>query len=289
MIEVGRPASTPGSHRGYATGPGPSMTVLFGLMLAASTVGGGERPTLLACGGDLNRGVLINRTPGAPPDGAIDPALPTVVFIHGYNPLPRTVHFEMAERLGEALGRRPGGCGFNVLDWDWNAATCVGIRVSTNTRAAIDQGPLLAAALLRAGVEPERLHLIGHSAGSLVAASAARSIANARGVIVAQLTFLEPAAFYHGPIFEHLVAGTAATRVENYWAAGPSGYGQVAPYAGVNNARVYGETPWLGVVLPTRSGHLDIVRWYVATAENPRCPLGFNASALLKTGGIIHR
>jgi hypothetical protein len=114
-----------------------------------------------------------------------------------------------------------------------------------------------------------------------VAASAARTIANARGAVVAQITFLEPAAFYHESIFERLAAGTAASRVENYWAAGPSGYGQVAAYAGVTNARVYGETPWLGVVMPTRSGHLDIVRWYVATAENPRCPMGFNASVLL--------
>jgi pimeloyl-ACP methyl ester carboxylesterase len=256
------------------------MTAFLGLLLAASTVGG-DRPTMLACGGDLNRGVLLNRTPGARPDDPIDPALPTVVFIHGYNPLPRTVHFEMARRLAESLGRRPGGCGFNVIDWDWNAATCVGIRVSTNTKAAIDQGPLLASCLLRAGVDPGRLHLIGHSAGSLVAASAARSLVNSRGVLVAQLTFLEPAAFYHEFIFERLAAGTAASRVENYWAAGPSGYGQVAPYAGVTNARVYGETPWLGLVMPTRSGHLDIVRWYVATAENPACPRGFNASVLL--------
>ena len=258
------------------------MTSLAALLLAASTLGFlGDRADLIRCGGDLAEGVLFNRTPGARPGDPIDPARPTVVFIHGYNPLPRAVHFEMAQRLSEALARRPGGCGFNVLDWDWNGATCVGIRVSTNTEAAIAQGPRLAGALLALGLKPDRLHLIGHSAGSLVAASAARAIANARGVAVAQLTVLEPAAFYHPHLFERLAAGTAATRVENYWAAGPSGYGQCAPYAGVANARVHCQTPWLGVVMPTHSGHLDIVRWYVATAEQPGCPMGFNASVLL--------
>jgi pimeloyl-ACP methyl ester carboxylesterase len=258
------------------------MTSLAALLLAATCLGFlGERADLLRCGGDLSEGVLIKRTPGAGPTDAIDPARPTVVFIHGYNPMPRTVHFEMAQRLSEAIGRRPGGCSFNVLDWSWNAATCAGLRVSTNTEAAIAQGPLLAGALLRAGIEPGRIHLIGHSAGSIVAASAAQSIARMRGVVVAQVTFLDPAAFYHAVLFERLAAGTAATKVENYWADGPSGYGQFAPYGGVTNACVQGSTPWLGVVMPLRSGHLDIVRWYVATAEHPGCPLGFNASVLL--------
>lgn len=257
------------------------MSPFLGLLIAAMTVGGtGDRPTLLAGGGDLARGVLVNRTPGERPGGPVDPERPTIVFVHGFNPLPMVVHFEMAERLGEALGRRPGGCGFNVLDWDWNAATCAGLRVSSNIEAAVAQGPRLADALLRSGVEPGRLHLVGHSAGSLVATSAARSLA-ARGRPAAQLTLLEPAAFYHPALFERLAAGSAATRVENYWAAGPSGYGRDAVYPGVFNACVRGETPWLGLVVPTRSGHIDIVRWYVATAENPACRLGFNASVLL--------
>ncbi len=258
------------------------MTSLAALILAATSVGFlGERADLIRCGGDLSQGVLINRTPGSGATDRIDLARPTVVFVHGYNPMPRTVHFEMAQRLAEAIGRRPGGS-FNVLDWDWNAATVAGLRVSTNTEAAVAQGALLADALLRAGVEPGRIHLIGHSAGSIVAASAAQSIARTRGVVVAQITLLEPAAFYHAVLFERLAAGTTATKVENYWADGPSGYGQFAPYGGVTNARIQGSTPWLGVVMPMRSGHLDIVRWYVTTAEHPELPLGFNASVLLE-------
>ncbi len=261
---------------------GRPMASLAAFLLSVSTVGLlGDRDELIRYGGDLSEGVLINRTPGSGPTDAIDPTRPTVVFVHGYNPMPRTVHFEMAQRLGEAVGRRPGGGSINVLDWNWNAATCVGIRVSTNTEAAISQGPLLAGALFRAGVQPGRVHVIGHSAGSIVAASAARSIARMRGEVVAQVTFLEPAAFYHAVLFERLAAGTAATKVENYWADGPSGYGQFAPYPGVSNTRVQAPTPWLGVLMPMRSGHLDIVRWYVATAEHPECPFGFNASVVL--------
>jgi pimeloyl-ACP methyl ester carboxylesterase len=255
-----------------------------GVFLVALTTLGllGDRADLIRCGGDLAEGVLINRTPGAGLTDPIDPARPTVVFIHGFNPFPHHVHFEMTQRFAEALGRRPGGCPVNVLEWDWNGRTFVGIRFSTNTEAAIAQGPLLAGALLRAGVDPARLHLVGHSAGSLAAASAARALVDSRGVRVAQLTVLEPAAYYHPVLFERLAAGSTARRVENYWAAGPSGYGQFAAYAGVVNARVHGRTPWLGVVMPLRSGHLDIVRWYAATAEHPECPLGFNASVLLE-------
>lgn len=259
------------------------MNSLAALFVAASSLGFlGDRADLIRCGGDLAEGVLINRTPGAHPSDPIDPGRPTVVFVHGFNPLPSHVHFEMTLRLSEALARRPGGCPVNLLEWDWNGRTFVGIRFSTNVEASVAQGPLLAGALLRAGVDPGRLHLVGHSAGSLAAASAARSIITAQGVPVAQLTVLEPAAYYHATLFERLGAASAATRVENYWAAGPSGFGQCAPYANVSNARVHGRTPWLGVVAPLRSGHLDIVRWYVATAEHPECPSGFNSSVLLR-------
>jgi pimeloyl-ACP methyl ester carboxylesterase len=261
------------------------MATLAALLLVTASLGLlGERSDLIRCGGDLAEGVLINRTPGAGPASTIDSARPTLVFIHGFNPLPRHVHFEMAKRLSEALARRSGGCPVNLLEWDWNGRTFVGLRLSTNTEAAIRQGPRLASALIRSGVQPGRLHLIGHSAGSLVAASAARCLISWIGVPVAQLTVLEPAAYYHDALFNRLGAGSAARRVENYWAEGPSGFGQAAHYPGIFNACVRGRTPWLGVVAPMRSGHLDVVRWYVATAEQPDRPLGFNASLLLGAG-----
>ena len=257
------------------------MTAFLGLLLAASTVGG-DRPTLLACGGDLNRGVLLNRTPGTRPDSPIDPTLPTVVFIHGYNPLPRTVHFEMARRLGESLGRRPGGCGFNVLDWDWNAATSSGFasartRKPRSTRAPA--GVVLAPGRSRPVSTPPDRPRRGEPRGGR------RPLGQSsipRGVLVAQLTFLEPAAFYHEFIFEHLAAGTAASRVENYWAAGPERLRAGRPLCGrqqcpgLRRDALAGRGDADAVGAP---GHRPVVRR--DGRENPGCPRGFNASVLL--------
>jgi pimeloyl-ACP methyl ester carboxylesterase len=257
------------------------MSALLGLCLTLSTVGGeGGRSTLIAAGGDLARGVLYNRTAGQPLDAPPDPARPTFIFVHGFNPLPRTIHFEMAQRFGEAVGHRFGAGAVNVLDWDWNGATFAGIHYERNTEAAVQQGPMLADAIARAGLDPARVHLIGHSHGAIVVASAARTIAG-RGGLVAQVTLLEGAGFYHDILFERLGASSVASRVENYWSPGPSAYGQTANYPGVINVRVPPRNPLVGVVLPSHSGHVDMVRWYISTAADPCCPLGFNASVLL--------
>lgn len=251
---------------------------LASFVVLVAVAGSGDRSPLVARGGDPARGVLIDQTPG----GAV-PGLPTVVFVHGTNPAPGLVHFEMAERLAEALGRRPGPpC--NVLAWDWNAATTDSRSHKVNDRNAIGQGHALAAALLATALPPDRFHLIGHSAGAIVATSAARELARALGRPVAQLTLLDPATCYHRLVFERLHAGTAALRVENYWAPGPSGYGRAVACPHVRNVRVAGATPWLGTALPLRSSHLSLVRWYIATAEDPSYPGGFNASLLLGDG-----
>jgi len=95
---------------------------------------------------------------------------------------------------------------------------------------------------------------------------------------VAQLTLLDPAVSYHGLIFDVLAAGSSARLVENYWAAGPSGYGREAPRAGVRNTRVDGPTPYFGVLSPVHSNHFHVVEWYIATVADPRSPGGFNQS-----------
>jgi len=249
------------------------------VLVAVATVGGG--PRLMAVGGDPAPGLLVNRSAGARPFDPPDPSRPTFVFAHGFNPLPGRLHFTMAARLGEAVGRRYGPGAYNVLDWDWNAATIGGLRSRDQIAAAIAQGPALAEAIRLAGIDPARLHLIGHSAGAGVVASAARTIAARTGVPVAQLTLLESAWCFHEDIFVKLAACSASARVENYWVPGPSGYGRAVTHPGVTNVRIDGRTPWFGVVWPTRSGHFDIVRWYLATAESPASRDGFNTSILL--------
>jgi pimeloyl-ACP methyl ester carboxylesterase len=262
---------------------GTKMAPCVALLAAVATLGGnGNSAPLLRMGSDLSRGVLVNHSFGSRPSDPPDASRPTVVFIHGFNPMPRTVHFTMAERFAEALARR-GGPTFNMLGWQWNGASFDSLNQRANSKNAIEQGRLLADALLRAGVTPSRTHAIGHSSGCIVAASAARTLAVERGQPLAQLTLLDPATLYHDVVFERLAAGSAAPIVENYWASGPSGYGKHVPYAGVRNLRVAGPTPYLGVIAPLRSDHLHIVRWYLATIEDRSYPAGFNTSPLLGT------
>ena len=255
--------------------------VSLGLLLAVTTVGGFEAiGPLIRAAGDPSPGLLVNRTVGNRPFDPPDPIRPTVVFIHGLNPFPGQLRFTMAERLSTAIARKYGPAAFNVLEWDWNAATVVSVRYPRNVEAAVAQGGRLAEAMRRARLDPTRVYLIGHSNGAIVAASAARLIATTQGRLIAQVTFLESASFNHHVVFERFVAGTCAGRVENIWAAGPSGFGREVRIAGVTNHRVDGRTPYLGVVLPTRSGHFDVVRWYIDGVNDAASRVGFNASLL---------
>ncbi len=116
-----------------------------------------DRPAFLQFGGDPSQGVLANLTPGMRPFDPPDPGRPALVFIHGCNAAPHLVHFTMAERLAEAVKLRGGQAGhprpsFSVLDWNWNAATVAGLKMSLNEAKAVEQGRLLAVALLRSGI-----------------------------------------------------------------------------------------------------------------------------------------
>lgn len=257
------------------------MTVQAALLISVVMVAGwGDRPSLVAAGGDLSQGMLVNVTPAVWSSSTLDPARPTVVFVHGFNPLPRTVHFHMAEEFAASLARR-GGSPLNVLAWKWNAATFTSLRSRDNSAAAVEQGRILAATLRAAGVDLARTQLIGHSSGGIVAASAARSLAFEYGTPVAQLTLLDPAAYYHSLVFEELAAGSTAPIVENYWASGLSGYGRPVASAGVRSIQVDGPHPTVGLVLLTRSNHLYVVHWYLDSAANPAFASGFNSSILL--------
>jgi pimeloyl-ACP methyl ester carboxylesterase len=258
------------------------MISAFAMLLtaAATLAADGPAPTLVRRGGDPSRGLLVNRTVGLRPFDPPDPSRPTVVFIHGINPLPQVVHFGMGEELGRSVRRR-GGQAMNVLAWDWNAATFESLSPRANLDVAVLQGRALARALDGAGIDPTRTHLVGHSAGAIVATSAARVFAVGQGRPVARLTLLEPATYYHALLFERMAAGTLAPLVENYWCPGPSAYGREVSIEGVRNFRVEGPASYAGVVCPLRSDHLFIVRWYLQTVEDPRRAWGFNTGAVV--------
>jgi hypothetical protein len=217
---------------------------------------------LLAWGPSPARGRLVNVTLGARPNDPIDPARPTLVVVHGANPFHPALHYAIAERYAEALGA-VYGTGVNVVGWDWNADTLRHLWLPRrNLDHVVWQGQQLAASLRATGLDPRRLHLIGQSSGSLAAASAARSMANA-GQPPARLTLLDPARLYHDLLFGTLGAGTAAAVVDHYWVESPSAFGAEAPYAGVHNIRLAGSSGVLGLIRPFRSDHLAAVRWHI--------------------------
>ena len=261
------------------------MTASF-LMLTAATLvawpGPGDRAGLdlkvVELRGDASKGRLVNCSPGARPCDFPDPARPTVVFIHGSNPTPQAVRFPMAERLGEALARRPGAPALNVLGWNWNGDTVVSLHVRANHENAVQQGRLLAATLRARGLVPGRTHLVGQSAGAIVAASAARILFTQTGQQVGQVTLLDPATNYHALVFERLAVGSCARLTEHFWAPGPTGFSRPVAFAGVRDQRVDVPGAWRGMIDPFRSAHINTVRWYITTAANPSYPGGFNTS-----------
>ncbi len=254
------------------------MSSVITIMLTSLMMlgGSGGRPVMLKWGSDPARGLLVNRTLGTRPFDPPDPSRPTVVFIPGFNPAPRIVHFEMAIRIAESLGRRGVAC--NVLEWDWNAATCDSFIPRINSINSVAQGRYLAVQLARAGIEPSRTHLIGHSAGGMVATSAAHTFAIGWGRPVAQLTLLEPASYYHAVIFQQLQAGSLAPVVENYFTTSPSAYGKEVHLAGVRDHHVSGRSFYYGVINPIRSDHVSIVVWYLATIGDRQNQQGFNTN-----------
>jgi hypothetical protein len=224
---------------------------------------------LLALGTDQAPGLLINCTVGVPPYAPPDPSRPTLVIVHGINPYHPFMRVEMAQRYGEAIGAC-WGANLNVMGWDWNASTMQGPFPVRNALLAEWQGRLLAEALMKSGLAPENLRLIGQSSGCIVVASAAREIANRYGRPVDRLILLDPRTGHHPIVFEKLGAGTAARVVEHLWATGPSGFGSDAPYANVRNQAVAGPSGWAGFISPGSLDHMQLVQWHIRQmAMNP--------------------
>lgn len=259
------------------------MTAACTLLIALSTVAGSPGPVLFEKGRDPADGVLVNCTVGADPAAAPDPGRLTIVFVHGANPTPHVIHFTMAQTLGQAVGRHYGAS-FNVLGWDWNAKTIVSLRAKRNMANAVEQGHELARSLLATGIDPGRLHLIGQSSGCIVAASAARALIQTTRRPVANLTLLDPARMHHELIFGKLAAGTTAYRVENYWVHSVSGYGDTVASPGVSNIRLdlSRKNGLIGLVRPLHSDHINAVKWYINSVDDPGSGVGFHGSIFFR-------
>ncbi len=252
------------------------------LLLASFTMGCGLNTSVMQRGGNGRMGVLLNYSCGAYPCDAIDPAKPTIVMTHGWNPLPNLVHATFAEEGSKALRCRCGDS-YNLLSWDWNA-----VRVSPFQgdpfRVGRCQGKMLAAALRSRGVNPCRTQIIGHSLGTVVATQAAVCLRD-RGPM-AQLTLLDPPTSLHAELFCRLRAQDHACVVENYWSPGISGYGDEVPYRGVQNYNIgRGHAPVRGIVDLSVSNHLHTMLWYYETMCNPAMRCGFQNSVFVRCCG----
>ena len=258
------------------------MTVhaLF-LVAAAAVAGAPDKMKLVEFQGDPSPGLLINTTLGLRPFDPPDPARPTVVMIHGLNPTPWLVRIAEAQYLGAAVGRR-GGAPINVMGWDWNADTYAYIRPKPNREHAVEHGRMLARAILAAGLPPEYVHLVGHSSGAIVAASAAQALRETTGRLVAQVTLLDPATPYHDLVFNRLAVGSSARVVQHFWAPGPSGFSEPVGLPGVTEIRVDAPGGWWGLVNLQQSSHLNLARWYIRTAADPAMPGGYNLSVFAR-------
>lgn len=260
------------------------MTTCALLLASAATMAAAnDLGQILEPGGDPAAGILFNATPGARPFDPPGPSRPTLVVVHGINPVPHVVHWTIAQRLGEAVEIRRGPA-LNVLGWDWNGSTLIGLNPRGNDEHAVVQGRRLCKALLDQGLRPGQLHLIGQSSGAVVVASAARSLLAATGQSVAQVTLLDPAVAYHELIFKRLTVGSCGGRVEHYWVPGPTGLSREVTIPGVADRRVDLTGAWRGSIRPSHWAHMNVMRWYIETVARPSTGEGFNASVFAKGG-----
>jgi pimeloyl-ACP methyl ester carboxylesterase len=255
--------------------------LFFWALLSSMTVGCGLNTPVLQSGGNGRLGVLLNYSCGAHRCDPIDPDKPTIVFTHGWNPLPNQIHVTFGQAASQAIRCRYGNA-YNLLSWDWSAVRVSPFR-NQPVRIGKCQGKKLAVALRARGVDPIRTQIIAHSLGTVVAAQAAYCLSDLGPM--AQLTLLDPPEDMHDEIFCHLGAHRHAEIVENYWAPGISGYGGHADYVGVRNYIVRGTTPLRGIVDLSISNHMHVMQWYYQTICCPSIPCGFQQSVLLECDG----
>lgn len=231
---------------------------------------------LLDWGPSRARGRLVDITMGARRDDPANTARPTLVVVHGLNPVHPLMRFTIAERYAEAVAARHGDS-IRVLAWDWNSASRPALSVAVTHQRAINQGRRLAAELLRHGLHPASIQLVGQSTGCLVVAAAAQSLTSQTGSRVAAVVLCDPVAAEQRLIFGSLELARSATWVEHYWVPGPSGFGRPAPVSAsnVHERAIPGPRRWRGLLRPAHTDHLHAVRWHlsVAPVATPLAPL----------------
>ena len=160
------------------------MVPMIGVAVLLCSIYANIHPAVAVPGASCHRGCLI-------PYNGFDPARPTIVITHGFNPLVGKIRLNQDASFSSAIRQRCGDR-FNLMGWDWNRAAFDYLNGRRNTNMAIRQGQMLACRLRAMGIRPDSTWLIGHSLGAVVVATAASELAEGSSCRVAQVTLLDP-------------------------------------------------------------------------------------------------
>lgn len=210
---------------------------------------------------------LTNMSVGARPNDPINPNLPTFVITHGFNPVSNLYHLSNPEFYAAKLRGCAGGR-INVLAFHWDSGQFG--TFATITDNATGAGCDLANALIRLGVVPENLTMIGHSMGSVTVTSAANHIFQVSGRCTRRLVLLDAPQRRLPMIVGRLNGTQCAIHIVNVWAGGVTGIGAPVYCDNVTNVRAPNRRRlrWRtapGPLRPSGIRHLDVLIWYYQT------------------------
>lgn len=204
---------------------------------------------------------LTNMSLAATGNAHIDPSLPTFVVTHGWNPLPNRYRLTTPEAYCRKIRARHGGQ-VNVLAFHWNSRGQGSPHA--NVANATQAGHSLGHMLLARGVDPTQTTMIGHSMGTIVIASAAKTMHAQTGMCTQKLTLIDGPKRKLPILVRDLNAIGCADAITNVWAAGMSGLGAPLHCPKVVNIRapkrIRGRCRH--ILHPARNNHIDIVLWF---------------------------
>ncbi|XP_026315342.1 pancreatic lipase-related protein 2-like isoform X2 [Hyposmocoma kahamanoa] len=133
---------------------------------------------------------------------------PTVIYMHGFI---ETAQKESVQVMVNAYLETRPGTNVILLDWSNMSHGSYLVNAARNTKVGVATAEQIHK-LLEAGLQSDKLHLIGHSLGSHVAGYIAKELKNKYNRTVKRLTALDPAfpAFYpDGLMMQHVSAKDA--------------------------------------------------------------------------------
>ena len=204
---------------------------------------------------------LTNLSCGASPNSPVDPALPTYVITHGYNPVPNFYRLSTPQWYAWKIRCRYGD-NVNVLAFHWDSRG-QGFPAA-NDANAICAGKNLADELLFRGVNPEKTTLIGHSMGTVVIGTAANRMFSCSGCCSKKLVLIDGPKRRLSLVMRELDITRCATSIENYWAGGITGLGAPICHPKVRNIKAPARRRQMGRNRLNTAGnnHVDIILWY---------------------------